>query len=70
MKEYSVTLLNENGPYFTIAAEDFEITKQSITHKPYAILFGRGNEIVGFVLYKDVYEIAEITGDKYIKINI
>lgn len=70
MNEYCITLISEDGPFFNISADDFEITKHSLTHKPYVIMFGRGNEIVGSVLYKDVHEVAQIVGDKYIKLDI
>lgn len=73
MKEYAVTMTNEDGPYFTVYADDFEITHNSITHKPQCIVFGRntenGGEIVCTVEYRYVHEIADVKDGEYNKID-
>lgn len=73
MRDFSLTLNNEDGPYFVVSADDFEITHNCFTHKPLNIVFGinteNGCEIVCSIEYRYVYEIADITDEDYHKIE-
>lgn len=73
MRDFAVTLKSADGPYFTITADDFEITHNSITHKPNSIIFGNntenGGDMICAVEYRYVYEIADVTDGEYIKID-
>ncbi|MBO7599827.1 MAG: hypothetical protein J6S95_01590 [Lachnospiraceae bacterium] len=75
MRDFAVTLKNADGPYFVIKADDFEVKHQTGKFRlPFNIEFtrntGNGSEIVGYVTYKDVFEIADVTDGEYKKIDI
>lgn len=68
--EYAITLTSENGAYFNIKADSFEISNDTYTNKPHIVMFRYNNDIICMLPYKDVYEIAQIKNDEYIKIEI
>lgn len=70
MKEFSITFNSEDGPFFNIVADDFEITNSSYTHRPRYIMFSIGSKIICSIPYHEVYEIARIENDKYLKLQI
>lgn len=69
LKCYVLTLIDENGPYFYVYAKDFEISYNTITKKPYTLMFGIGNEIISSIEVFRVYRLEQIIDEKCIEID-
>ncbi len=66
MREYAITLMNDDGPCFNIMSDNYEIIySKGKFDVPSKIVFFRktenGKEIVGSVPYMDVHTMAEVT---------
>lgn len=67
---YVLTLVDENGPYFYVYAEDFEISYNMITKKPYMLIFGIGNNIISSIEIFRIYRLEQIIDEKCVKIDL
>lgn len=67
---YVLTLVDENGPYFYVYAEDFEISYNQITKKPYTLMFGIENDIISSIEIFRIYRLEQIIDEKCIEIDI
>lgn len=70
LNEYCIVLKGDSAPYFWVYANDYEITRHSLTHEPYMVLFGVGSDMVCSVRYSDIDKIEQLIYGKLVKLNI